>query len=456
MNYYKILGVSENANLEEIKEAFRQKAMQCHPDRFSDPKEKIQKTQEFQTLNEAYMALSRYFENKREREEAEKEAARARAERERQDREEQERRERERREKEERERRAREKEAQNQGPFSGFDYNGFWFEAIRFRYRYEAASIEEIKRHNAFTPPEELERVNRILKPFAAGGSFFDPAQRISEVSMTFRFTGHDLSGEFLFTKNGAYNYSWKGTFQMRGYKGSAARFMIRDFKDLVTSSYNTAMDWANEIAQNGHPAPAEPEDDEWDEDEPESYQKEYPEEDDWDEEEPESYQEEYPVEDSYDDEGDLENEKLDPVVEAAAGIWNIGYYTVPALLISLGSFCLGDPVFGGIFLLIAILVGGVLFLLFKSTGAFDYFKKTKPKPAPAKPKPAPAKPQTGQKASATAAAPDAPIEWGWALVGGLALMLVCILIGGMGGALLFAFTVVMVAVLGLVAWITK
>ena len=361
-DYYKILGVARLADDKEIERAFRQKAMQCHPDRFFDPKEKIQKTKEFQTINEAYTLLSKYSERKKHDADLERQEA-----------EEQDRWERERQEKEARERRERGNQAQNQGLSSEIEFNGFLFETIK--YRYESASIGEIKRGNAFTPPEDVARIKRVLKPFGEGGSFFDATSPIGGVSMTVRLTGKELNGEFLFTKNGAYNYSWKGTFQMRGYKGSATRFMIRDFKELVNSSYNTAMDWATEIVQNGHPAPAEPEDDEWDEDEPESYD------------------EVAPEEDSYGDEGDIENEKLDPVVEAAAGIWNIGYYTVPALLISLGSFCLGDPIFGGIFLLIAILVGGVLFLVLKSAGTFDYFKKTKPKPTPAKPKPATAKP---------------------------------------------------------------
>ena len=47
-------------------------------------------------------------------------------------------------------------------------------------------------------------------------------------------------------------------------------------------------------------------------------------------------------------------------------------------------------------------------------------------------------------------------IDVGWALVGGLALVFVCMLIGGREGMLLFGVVVVMSAVLGLVAWITK
>ena len=258
-DYYKILGVDRLADDKEIERAFRQKAMQCHPDRFSDPKEKIQKTKEFQTINEAYTLLSKYSERKK-----------YDADLERQEAEEQDRWERERQEKEAHERRERGNQAQNQGFPSGFEFNGFWFETIKYRYRYESASIGEIKRRNASTSPEDDARIKRVLKPFGEGGSFFDTTSPIGEASMTIRMTGKELNGEFLFTKNGAYNYSWKGTFQMRGYKGSATRFMKRDFKELVNSSYNAAMDWASEIVQNGHPMQEEPEDDEWDEDEPE------------------------------------------------------------------------------------------------------------------------------------------------------------------------------------------
>ena len=65
-------------------------------------------------------------------------------------------------------------------------------------------------------------------------------------------------------------------------------------------------------------------------------------------------------------------------------------------------------------------------------------------------------KQQTANKSSATAPAPDAPIEWGWALVGGLALVFVCMLIGGREGMLLFGVVVGLSSFLGLVAWITK
>lgn len=439
-DYYKILGVDRLADDKEIERAFRQKAMQCHPDRFSDPKEKIQKTKEFQTINEAYTLLSKYVKRK------DYDAAL-----ERQDREEQERRARERQEKEERERRARKEGAQNQGIFSGFEFNGFWFETMNFIYRDESASVEEIKR--PFTSSEQMERVNRVMKPFAEGGPFFDATRPIGDASMTVLLTGKDLIGELLFTKNGAYNYSWTGIFQMRGYRGSAARFMIRDFKELVNSAYNTVMDWASEIVQNGHPATEESVDDEWDEDEPEE-----PEEDELDEEEPESYQEEAPAEDSYDDEEDR-----DPLAKAVVGIMGIGYATVPCLFLAGLAFYAGIAALGVIFLLFAIFVCGFFFWACKSSGDFDYFKKTKPEPTPAKPKPAaakpnptPAKPQAAKPSTATATAPDAPIEWGWALVGGLALLLVCMLIGGKEGMLLFGVVVGMSSLLGLVVLITK
>ena len=366
-DYYKILGVDRLADDKEIERAFRQKAMQCHPDRFSDPKEKIQKTKEFQTINEAYTLLSKYVKRK------DYDAAL-----ERQDREEQERQARERQEKEERERRARKDEAQNQGIFSGFEFNGFWFETMNFIYRDESASVEEIKR--PFTSSEQMERVNRVMKPFAEGGPFFDATRPIGEASMTIRMTGKELNCEFLFTKNGAYHYYWKVTFQMRGFTGCAARSMEEDFKSATNNAYNAAMDWATEIVQNGHPAPAEPEDDEWDEDEPESYD------------------EVAPAANSYDYAGDIENEKKYPMVEAWEGVGVIGIGTVPLLFFSVVSFGGGLTMLGAIFLLLAILWGGFGFFAGQICGTFDYFKKTKPKPTPAKPNPTPAKPQPAKK----------------------------------------------------------
>lgn len=51
MNYYQILGVSESASQEDIKQAFRKLAMKNHPDRGGD-------TNEFQRISEAYETLS--------------------------------------------------------------------------------------------------------------------------------------------------------------------------------------------------------------------------------------------------------------------------------------------------------------------------------------------------------------------------------------------------------------
>jgi molecular chaperone DnaJ len=50
-DYYKILGVEKNANSEQIKQAFRQKAHQHHPDKSGGNAEK------FKELNEAYQVL---------------------------------------------------------------------------------------------------------------------------------------------------------------------------------------------------------------------------------------------------------------------------------------------------------------------------------------------------------------------------------------------------------------
>lgn len=59
MNYYELLGVDEDASLEEIKSAFRKKALICHPDKYQNPLEKERKTREFQKLNDAYLALQK-------------------------------------------------------------------------------------------------------------------------------------------------------------------------------------------------------------------------------------------------------------------------------------------------------------------------------------------------------------------------------------------------------------
>jgi DnaJ-class molecular chaperone len=54
MNNYEILGVSRNANSDEIKKQYRKLSMKYHPDRNSDPGA----TKKFQEINEAFTALS--------------------------------------------------------------------------------------------------------------------------------------------------------------------------------------------------------------------------------------------------------------------------------------------------------------------------------------------------------------------------------------------------------------
>ena len=51
MDYYDLLGVSRQASEKELKNAFKKKAMQYHPDKGGDP-------EKFKQINEAYQNLS--------------------------------------------------------------------------------------------------------------------------------------------------------------------------------------------------------------------------------------------------------------------------------------------------------------------------------------------------------------------------------------------------------------
>merc|ERR1712029_1004118 len=59
-NYYKILGVEKTANDDEIKKAYRKRAMVHHPDRHSSATEEEKKDHEmkFKEVGEAYAILS--------------------------------------------------------------------------------------------------------------------------------------------------------------------------------------------------------------------------------------------------------------------------------------------------------------------------------------------------------------------------------------------------------------
>lgn len=55
-DYYDILGVGKTASAEEIKNAYRKKALEWHPDRHKNDKETAEK--KFKEINEAYQVLS--------------------------------------------------------------------------------------------------------------------------------------------------------------------------------------------------------------------------------------------------------------------------------------------------------------------------------------------------------------------------------------------------------------
>ncbi|KAK1998320.1 DnaJ-domain-containing protein [Colletotrichum falcatum] len=55
---YKILGVSKDAQLSEIRSAHRKLVLKCHPDKVQDPTLKAQKQDEFQKVQQAYELLS--------------------------------------------------------------------------------------------------------------------------------------------------------------------------------------------------------------------------------------------------------------------------------------------------------------------------------------------------------------------------------------------------------------
>ena len=58
--YYKILGVNKNANQEEIKKAYRKKALEHHPDRHFENSEieRLKHEKIFKEIVEAYGVLS--------------------------------------------------------------------------------------------------------------------------------------------------------------------------------------------------------------------------------------------------------------------------------------------------------------------------------------------------------------------------------------------------------------
>lgn len=59
--YYDILGVPFGCDEETVKNAYRQKAIDCNPDRFTDPVEKRGAQQKMDEINEAFDAIMNYL-----------------------------------------------------------------------------------------------------------------------------------------------------------------------------------------------------------------------------------------------------------------------------------------------------------------------------------------------------------------------------------------------------------
>ncbi|KAK7969934.1 hypothetical protein PG988_009007 [Apiospora saccharicola] len=58
-NYYKILEVSETANTQQVRDAYKKAALRTHPDRVpAESPERAQRTRKFQLVNDAYYTLS--------------------------------------------------------------------------------------------------------------------------------------------------------------------------------------------------------------------------------------------------------------------------------------------------------------------------------------------------------------------------------------------------------------
>ncbi|RFU73284.1 domain containing, partial [Trichoderma arundinaceum] len=57
-DHYKVLGVSKDAQVAEIRLAYRKLVLKCHPDKVQDPALKAQKQEEFQKVQQAYELLT--------------------------------------------------------------------------------------------------------------------------------------------------------------------------------------------------------------------------------------------------------------------------------------------------------------------------------------------------------------------------------------------------------------
>lgn len=251
-DYYKILGVARNADNKDIERAFRKKAMQCHPDRFPDPKQKEAKTREFQELNAAYTLLSHYIRRK------DYDAALKR----------------------------QEEAEQNNQADSRYDYsnddtgNYEYYESPEERelknaiqcinnfiskfetptrcgsivynfMRFGNLTHQKLKNVLASGNPTAIKEVARNLQPYTDNGAFmnsFDTEGKECSFSVRYTFADFpDIIANIIYTKIMVRRYKWKGTFS-NGKQTEIYTGIGNDWQEVVTDGEQFYCRWLDPL----------------------------------------------------------------------------------------------------------------------------------------------------------------------------------------------------------------